>query len=956
MKLARWHQIEHLYNQALEIEESKRTSFLREACAADDDLRRELEGLLAEERPAAGFLEKPALREIAHEFEAAEGASWVGRQIGNYEFVSLAGAGGMGEVYRSRDTRLKREVAIKVLPGEFSRDPDRVSRFQREAQLLASLNHPNIAAIYNLEEADGLRFLILELVEGETLADRLKRGPIPLDDALQIATQIAEGLAAAHERGIIHRDLKPANIKVTPEGKVKVLDFGLAKAFAGEAAAVNLSNSPTKMPSSMPGMILGTAAYMSPEQANGAVLDRRTDIFAFGAVLYEMLTGQRAFPGEIAGDILAAVIRAEPDWRKLPADTPSGIRRLLRRCLQKDRNRRLQSAGDAQIEIDEAQSEPQMDAHVVPSAPRRTERLVWTALVLTLIAAVTIVWVRRPVLFAPLVFETRLEISTPPTTDPVSLAISPDGQKIVFVAVSEGRSLLWLRSLDSVSGRPLAGTDGAMFPFWSPDSQSVGFFADGKLKRIDTASGSVGTLANAREGRGGAWSRDGTIIFAPNPSSPIFRLPSAGGEPVALTRLGASQQASHRWPQFFPDGNHFLYNVQGSPETRGVYAGQLDRAERRRLLDMPGSYGGAVYLSSGQLLFIRDGTLFAQTFDPVRLTLNGNPFLVAAPPPAGQPIRVLSASAAGPIAYRTVSAGGSRRQLAWFDRSGKEIGKVGGPGYGIIPELSPNGRFVAMRLEANGNIDVSLLEIGRSVLTRFTVDPGLDMHPIWSPDGSRIVFNSSRKGVYDLYWRPTTGTAGSEELLLETAQDKVPYDWSSNGRFLLYRQDAKTSVDLWALPLDGDRKPFPVVQTNYDEGWGQFSPDGKWIAFQSNESGQSEIYVQPFSGPEGKVGGRRQISTNGGAFVRWRRDGKELFYVAPDHRLMAVPIRLGPDRHALESDAPIPLFATRMGGAWQAPPGREYVVSPDGKRFLMNTALEEPISPISVILNWKAKP
>ena len=957
MKPARWHQIEHLYNEAVEMEERQRTAFLREACAADDELRRDVEKLLAAQTSAASFMEEPALSEIAPEFVASASLSWAGRQIGNYQFVSLVGAGGMGEVYRARDTKLKREVAIKILPGEFSRDPDRISRLEREAVVLASLNHPNIAAIYDLEEANNFRFLILELVDGETLGERLKRGPIPLDDALQIATQIADGLAAAHERGVIHRDLKPANIKLTPGNKVKVLDFGLAKVFAAEVMDVHLSNSPTKMPSSTPGLILGTAAYMSPEQANGAVVDSRTDIFAFGAVLYEMLTGQRAFPGETAGDILAAVIRAEPDWQKLPANTPYGIRRLLRRCLQKDRNRRLQSAGDARIEIDEAPNEPKMDADALPGGQQPRYRLRWTALALVTLIIGAAIWIRRPVATAPLAPEVRLELNTPPTSEPVSLAVSPDGQKMVYVAVSQGQSPLWIRWLDSsVSARPLSGTDGATYPFWSPDSRSVGFFAQGKLKRIDTLSGSIETLTDAAAGRGGSWGPDGTIIFSASPSSPILRLSPSGGEAVELTQL-EPYQGNHRFPLFFPDGKHFLYYVQGRRETSGVYVGDLYGPERRLWLDAADAFGGSVWFSSGKVLFIRNGTLFAQNFDPVRLALTGNPFLVAAPLPDGQPIRVMSASSSGPIAYRTAPAGGGLRQLVWFDRSGEEIGKVSRPGYGIQPELSTDGRFVAMRINLDGNTDITLLEIGRSVLTRFTFDRELDIRGIWSPDGSRIVFCSNRKGVYNLYWKFTTGPPGSEEPLLDTAsRPRFPHDWSLDGRFLLYGQEEKAGAnDLWVLPLVGERKPFPVVQTNYDESWSQFSPDGKWIAYQSNESGQYEIYVQPFSG-EGMVGGKRQISVNGGSFVRWRRDGKELFYIAPDNRLMAVPIRLAPDRPAIESDAPIPLFVTRLGGAWQAPPGREYVVSPDGRRFLMNTALEEPISPISVILNWKAKP
>jgi serine/threonine protein kinase len=956
LKPARWNQIESLYNQAVEIDETHRAAFLRESCGSDHELRRNLEELLAEGPKAKSFLEKAALQEIAREFAETAGAiskSWAGRKVGKYQFLSLLGVGGMGEVYRAHDTKLKRDVAIKILPGEASLHSDRVDRFHREAEVLASLNHPNIAAIYDLEDAEGSFFLVMELVEGETLAERLKGGSIPFDEALQIAVQILDALAAAHERGIIHRDLKPANIKRTPEGKVKVLDFGLAKAFAFDFVDTAPANLPTLMPSSTPGMILGTAAYMSPEQASGTAVDRRTDIFAFGAVLYEMLSGRPAFPGETASAILAAVIRAEPDWQRLPAGTTAGIRRLLRRCLQKDRNRRLQTAGDARIEIDEAVNEPQLDADALPSVQSRGW-LAWATLALVGVIVVSAaVWMSRSALpsvsDASLATETRLELNTPPTTEPVSLAISPDGQKIVFVAGSEGQSL-WMRPLDSVVAQPLAGTDGATYPFWSPDSRSIGFFAQGKLKRINTVSGFVETLAAARAGRGGAWGPDGTIIFSASPSSPILRLPSGGGDPVAITQLELLHQGSHRYPQFFPDGKHFLYYAQGSSE--GIYIGELDSPETRFFLDASDTFGGPVWFSSGKVLFIRKGTLFAQDFDPTRLALLGTPFLVAAPPPGGLQIRAVSASTNGRIAYRIAPVGGAPRQLAWFDRSGKELGRVRGLDYGIEPELARDGRFVLMRTNLNGNTDLTLLEIGGTTI-RFTFDPKLDLSGIWSPDGRRIAFSSNRKGMYSIYSKLTKGAPASEELLLETGRPVFPDDWSLDGRFILFGQEEKLgNQDLWVLPLDGDRKPFPVVQTADDESYAQFSPDGKWIAYMSNESGQYEIYVQPVF--DRMVGGKRQVSVNGGSFVRWGDDQKELFYIAPDNRLMDVPIRLASDRLSVQSDTPVPLFPTHVGGAWQAPPVREYVFR-DG-RFLMNAAVDEPVSPISVILNWKAKP
>jgi eukaryotic-like serine/threonine-protein kinase len=866
-----------------------------------------------------------------------------GTKLGTYEIVRPLGAGGMGEVYGARDSKLKREVAIKVLPDTFARDPERIALFQREAEVLASLNHPHIAGIYDLAEFGTSRFLVLELVEGETLADRIARGPIPLEEALAIAKQIAEAVEAAHEKGIVHRDLKPANIKLTGDGNVKVLDFGLAKMRPVEAPNAGLSNSPTLMSASVPGVIVGTAAYMSPEQAKGKETDRASDVWAFGCVLYEMVTGSPTFTGETLSEVLAGVLKGGPDWTRLPAETPESIRRLLRRCLTKDRKLRLQHLGDARLEIEEPRN-----ASVVQPVSRRAERFLWiTALVaMTVIAAVLSLRAFRS---QPIPEEMRLEINTPATSDPAALAISPDGQKIVFGAIVDGRSQLVLRSLDSVSTRPLAGTEGGLFPFWSPDSRFVGFFADSNLKRIDVTSGSVQTLATAPTGRGGAWNRDGTIIFAPTATGPLFRIRATGGEPSAVTRLNVPAQASHRYPQFLPDQRHFLYYATGSLDVRGIYVGQLDGSETQRLLDADTA---AAYASSGQLLFVRQSSLFAQNFDPSRLTLSGDPFLVAqqvSQSGLGNPnLGALSTSASGPIVFRSGSSSG-QRLFEWFDRSGKEIRKVGDLDSMYGPSLSPDGRRVAMSRTVNGNTDVWLLEFARGVLTRLTFDSGIDSYPIWSPDGKRIVFQTARNGTADLYQK-TFDNAANEEPLLSNPQSKLPYDWSADGRFLIYRNiDAKTGWDLWVLPMAGDRKPFSFVQTNFEERDAQFSPDGKWIAYQSNESGRFEIYMQPFPGGGTKI----QISTNGGAQVRWRPDGKELFYIALDDRLMAVPIHINSDGKAIDAGAPAPLFATHVGGAVQIIYRPQYMVSPDGQRFLMSTVSEEAASPITIMLNWR---
>jgi serine/threonine protein kinase len=890
----------------------------------------------------------------------------IGTRIGSHEITARLGKGGMGEVYLARDTKLKREVAIKVLPDEFSRDTDRVSRFQREAEVLASLNHPNIAQIYGLEESSGTRCIVMELVDGETLQERLQRGPIPIDEVLPLAKQLAEALEAAHEKGIIHRDLKPANIKYSSDGQIKVLDFGLAKAFQ-EQQTISLSHSPTLISASMPGVILGTAAYMSPEQAKGRPTERTSDVWAFGCVLYEMLTGQAAFAGETIGEVLAAVLTMEPDWKRLPAATPVSIRRLLRRCLQKERRDRLQHIGDARIEISEARSASDLDGE-----PRRNvsgSRQWLPALIATVLIGAVIIWMvaSRTV---PAPAEVRFELTTSLTPDPVSIAISQDGQQLVFVATSNSRPQLWLHSLNSTASRPLAGTDGATYPFWSPDGRSIGFFNDGKLKVIDIDGGLVRELARAPNPIGGAWNSDGTILFTPNYSGPIFRIPAVGGDAAAVTRV-EGQQSSHRFPSVLPDGRHFLYYVAGGAEARGVYVGQVDDAASKRVLDADAA---AVYAPPGYLLFVRQGKLIAQKFDPAKLALSGNPFPVAEQllPAVGMDSSVgLSASAAGPIVYRGGQTGGLQRQFVWLDRSGKETGKVGAPDASNPQDasLSSDGRRIAVTRTVNGNTDIWMLDVTRGALSqpsRITFDNATEVAPIWSHDGRSIVFSSNRKGVFDIYQKSLTG-AGSEDLVLATPQNKGISDWSLDGRFVLYRSPGKeTGFDVWAVPMSepnaspegrshqgmaGERKPVPVVQTKFEERDGQFSPDGKWIAYQTNESGRVEIWVQSFPGP----GPRLQVSNNGGAQARWRPDGKELFYIALDGQLMSVPIRFT-DSQTVEADTPVALFATHVGGALQGPVPQYYMVSPDGKQFLMNTIVTEAgNSPITVILNWKPK-
>jgi eukaryotic-like serine/threonine-protein kinase len=950
MPAERSQKIEQLYHAAREHNPGERTAFLQQVCAGDDALRREVESLLAEEADVRSFLETPALEVARKMSDENSGQSMIPRQFGPYSVLELLAKGGMGEVYRARDTKLGRDVALKILPAAFAHDPERLARFQREARLLASLNHPHIAAIYGIEESGGLHGLVMELVPGETLADR---GLLPWVKALTICRQIAEGLEEAHRKNITHRDIKPANIKVTPAGAVKILDFGLAKAMAWEQSEVDLSELPAASTvATEEGRILGTPGYMSPEQVRGKAVDKQTDIWAFGCLMHELLTGKHAFHRETLTDTIAAIVEREPDWQALPPATPASIQNLLKRCLQKEKNRRLHDIADARIEIEEAlagsTSAPEPGVAVSAKKSRPLALAIALALAAAL-GAISVLYFNRAT--PP---EIRLEVNTPSTDEPLSFAISPDGRRLVFVAPNEGKSQLWVRPLDSLAAKPLAGTDRASYPFWSPDSASIGFFADGKLERLDIVGGAPQVLANTGAARGGAWSRDGFILFAPLTTGPVLKVPATGGDPAAVTRLETGQ-TGHRSPQFLPDGRHFIYFVRGGPG-QGVYVSSLDGGPSRRLTNADAA---AVVSPSGFLLLLRQTTLFAQAFDFKRLELSGNPFPVAEhvafdPTPTFAP--GFSATS-GIVAYRTGSAGGVR-QLTWLDRSGKSVGAIGAPDSAGLTdvELSPDGERVAIYRTVNGNSDVWLIDAARGVPTRFTFDAAIDSRAIWSPDGSRVVFNSNRKeGINNLYSKLSSGV-GADELLLESDQAKAATDWSPDGRFLLYRsQDPQTNFDLWVLPISGDKKPFLFHKTPFEERDGQFSPDGKWIAYQSNESGRFEIYVQPFPGP----GRKFQISSYGGAQPRWNKNGKEIFYVSLDSKMMAAPVKLSPNGQSLETTTPAALFPVRIAGGplLTGVNKQQYAVSSDGQRFLVNLAVEEgTASPITLILNWKPKP
>ena len=879
-----------------------------------------------------------------------------GSRIGPYEIAAQIGRGGMGVVYRATDTNLKRGVAIKVLPESLVGDAGRLARFQREAEVLAALNHPNIAAVYGLERVGDQSALVMELVEGPTLEDRIAAGRMAVDEALPVARQIAEALEAAHEQGIVHRDLKPANIKVRPDGTVKVLDFGLAKAAEPSESLAGASYAPTVTTPALvtgAGVILGTAAYMSPEQAKGQPADRRSDIWSFGCVLYEMLAGKRAFDGEDVIDTLAEVRRAEPDWAALPADTPASIHRLLRRCLLKDRKARLGDASAIRLEIDDANAGPSAQPLSTPSR-FRLERYAWIAAVAVLIAVAAFAMraAFRP-RAAPAEVRFDIDVSGPVVGS--TLAISPNGRQVAFLAGNPGDVRVWIHTMDGRPMRALDGTGGAVDRlFWSPDGQSLGFFAGGKLKRVDVATGAIQTLADTPGSTGGSWSREGVILFSPV-QGPIFRVSQAGGAVTEVTRLEGSG-LRHVSPQFLPDGRRFLFYVTGEPQVRGVYVGDIDGTESpRRILE--GLEASAVYATSGHLLFPRQGALMVQPFDAATLTLRGEPrqLIESVRIDATQGMTHLSVSEAGTLVYRRAFLEDIQRRLVWIDRAGREIRQLDArePLRATYFALSPDGKQGAVSRGAGGGL--SLLDAERGTVTRFTSDA--DSFPLWTRDGRVLVYTSLRDGVRNLYQRSLTG--GESELLLGTPGSKAAHDWSPDNRLLLYRDtDPATRSDLWALPVEplDDQsgrvrparggKPTPVAQTPAQETNGQFSPDGQWIAYESNESGRQEIYVQPF----GHSGSRQRVSIDGGGQPRWRRDGSELFFVSLNGQMMATSIRRRGDG-SIDSGAPVPLFPVRLL-LNNVQNSHEYEVSADAQQFLVNMVTEAR-SAISAIVNWQ---
>jgi len=871
-----------------------------------------------------------------------------GARLGPYEILSPLGVGGMGEVYKARDTKLGRDVAIKILPERFVGDPARIARFEREARLLASLNHAHIGAIYGIENAAGLQALVLEFIDGESLASRIRRGSMPLKDALSAAMQMARALEAAHERGIVHRDLKPANVLIKATGLVKVLDFGIAKSVdPGDAIDEGASDAATlSLRATEAGVLVGTAAYMSPEQARGQPVDKRTDVWAFGCVLYEMLTGSRAFPGATLADTLAGIIGREPDWSALPPVTPPAVRRLLHRCLEKDPQRRLHDIADARIEIEEPGEAATATGH---AATRQwTARQVSIASSLGALAAVSSIVLaiyvfyfheRAPALAPP----TRLSVFTPGTITPqLSATISPDGRQLAFVSTdASGQSMLWVRPLDALDARVLPGTENAAHPFWSPDGRYLGFQAAGKVKTVEATGGPVHVLADAALYRTGAtWSRDGRILFLSRPGG-LGTVSPQGGRVSQL-------QVEGLWPYFLPDGRHFLYFVGSPAEHRGVWVGSIDSNATKQLLTTDVK---AMYAPPGYLLFVRGEALMAQPFDAERLELTGEPSVIAdgvwVAAPAGQ--ASFSVSHSGVLAY--VNASLFNIQLSWLDRAGRQVATVGQPDrWAITPELSPDGKHIAIARGPFGNRHIWVVDAADGTATRITFGPIFDDMPIWSGDGTQVAFESGRAdGGSRLFAKKVSGT-GSEELLFDSPTSAKIQDWSSDGQFLVYAAQGRQSPsDLWLLPLAGNHRPSPFLQTPFIKTQAQISPDGRWIAYTSNESGTDEVYIQSFP----TAGNKHQASTSGGVQPRWRKDGRELFYLASDQRLMSVPVKLDA---AFEAERPVPLFRTRLipQGSQSLGLPTAYDVSPDGQRFVVTIPPEDLGPPITVVLNWIA--
>jgi Tol biopolymer transport system component len=961
-------QIEELYYSARGCEPGQRAAFLATACDGDEELRREVESLLDANPSGTCFLDEPVMRQAAGMFVSEQNQSEqrfaLGLELGPYLIEARLGAGGMGEVYRAKDKRLHRTVALKVLPRRLADSPGLRQRLEREAKAISSLNHPHICTLYDIGRAGKVDYLVMEFLEGDTLAQRLKRGALPLSEVLELAIQIASALAAAHAAGIVHRDLKPGNIMLTKSG-AKLLDFGLAKVRAAETVAGAATGSLAE-PITASGTVVGTVQYMSPEQIHGREADARSDLFAFGATLYEMLTGSRAFVGDSQLAVVHAILEKYPEpLTELQPLTPPALERVVIRCLTKDPENRWQNTSDLASElrwIAEAGGKPTAASSEAAGKGRRRELLY---------AALAVIFVLAAILSA--VSYTR-SARTPPRAIAAEIApprrvrfssasfggepaLSPDGRALAFCASDEsGKTMIWVRSLDSLPARPLPGTEGASHVFWSANSRALGFFAGSELKTIEVEGGpAVAVAAGCRNEGGGSWNRDGTILFVPDVGKGVYAVAAAGGKPAPVIAADPHTPGLFAHPRFLPDGKHFLFYVSGTSNdlaSRGTYFASLDGQEKRRVLDTPTVY------AAGFLLYLSQGTLMAQAFDPERGQLKGDP-----PKRVADSITLnyyhnnFDASENGILVYRGNSAGNLRR-LTWFDRAGKSQGVTGEAADYWDVRLSPDGQKLALNA-GTPNSEIWVHDLARAVRTRLTIDPQTDHgDPVWSPDGNRIAFVAWDKGIYVKNY----SGAGGEELLLSDPERSIwPTSWSRDGKFILYTRSGtkQLDTDIWVLPMAGDRRPRALVQAPGRAYDGQFSPDGRWVSYTSEESGRGEVYAVPFAdgtvlnaapGPAGASAGRRwQVSASGGISPRWRRDGKEIFYLSPVVQMMAADVEergnsmVVGTAHALFRCTLVPTI----------PSSSPYDVSADGKKFVINSVGDDD-TPLILLVNWTA--
>ena len=873
-------------------------------------------------------------------------------RLGPYEILSALGAGGMGEVYKARDTRLDRTVAIKVLPSHLAGRPELKQRFEREAKAISSLTHPNICTLYDIGHEGDIDYLVMEHLEGQTLADKLTGGPLPPEQVVRYGIEIAAALDKAHRQGIVHRDLKPGNVMITRTG-AKVLDFGLAKVAAGpapESALDQLTSLPTQVAGTSPltteGTLLGTFQYMAPEQLEGAEADPRTDIFALGVLLYEMCAGRPAFHGKSRASLISAIMSSEPPPISTIAPLPPpALDRVIRTCLAKDPDDRIQTAHDVMLQLQwiaEGGSQTGIPAPVVARRKVR-EPIAWIVAGVALAAAIVLgaLFARDRTRPAETV---RLQMSYPAgLAQPGSPRLSPDGRFVAFDgADSSGRVFIWLRPLSAVTAEPIPATEGATArPFWSPDSKFIGFTAGGKLKKVSVSGGPAQTICDAPTGYDGSWGKNGDILFDGGGADPISRVSAAGG--VAAGAVPADSGGAG-WPHFLPDGRHFLYLVLKSSGNE-MWVGDVRSSARKKL----GVGGSRIeYSPAGYLLYVKDRTLLAQPFDLDGLRTTGEPMPVVDGVGTGSNgLAHFSVSNNGELVYSLV--GGGTTQLTWVDRSGKLLGTVGPAGDIVNMTLAPDGKRVAVRImdTQTGNRDIWVLDPDRGTNTRFTFDPGADNNPQWSPDGRQIAFSSDRNGgVPNLYTKDASGT-GSEQLLYGSAAAKAPSSWSTDGRYLAYQaQDPLTGVDVLVLPMFGDKKPIPFLHSNFTEAQPRFSPDGKYIAYTCDESGRFEVYVQEFPGP----GGKWQVSTRGGVQPRWRADGHELYYLTLDGKMMASTVD---ENGGFRAGVPAQLFDSHIQVIGV---NSLFVVSADGQRFLLDAPQQlGGAVPLTVVLNWNAE-